>query len=107
MLIRCGGGAGTLRAFEVHAYTFQNGRPRLLARLDSTAVEGAYKKSYPGGVVFYAGENGPKVSNGRVTVEALTDGSFAGPENTATFDYRLRRGKFVLSGKPTRKKRQY
>ena len=38
-------------------------------------------------------------------VEALTDGSFAWPENTATFDYQLRGGKFVTRGKPARTKR--
>lgn len=107
VLIRCGSGAGTLRAFEVHAYTLQGGQAKLLARLNSTAVEGDYQKSYPGGIVFYPGETGPKIVNGHVIIEALTDGSFAGPENTATFNYQLSGGKFVLSGKPTRKKRQY
>ena len=107
VLIRCGSGAGTLRAFEVHAYSLQNGRAKLLARLDSAAVESDYRKSYPDGTIFYAGETAPQIVDGHVTVEALSDGSFAGPENTATFDYQLSGGKFVLSGKPTRKKRQY
>lgn len=107
VLIRCGSAAGTLRAFEVHAYTLQNGQMKLLARLDSTAVERDYRKSYPRGVVFYAGETAPKVVNRHVVIEALTDGSFAGPENTTTFDYQLRGGRFVLSRKPTRKKRAY
>jgi hypothetical protein len=105
VLIRCGSAAGTLRAFEVHAYSFQNGQARLLARLDSTGVEGDYQKTYTGGTLFYAGENGPKIAGGHVIVEALTDGSFAWPENVATFDYQLSGGKFVLSGKPTRTKR--
>jgi hypothetical protein len=105
VLIRCGSAAGTLRAFEVHAYSFQNGQAKLLARLDSTGVESDYQKTYADGVVFYAGENGPKIVKGHVLVEALTDGSFAGPENVATFDYQLSAGKFVLSGKPTRTKR--
>ena len=107
LLIRCGSSAGTLRAFEVHAYSLQNGRAKLLARLDSTTVESDYQKSYPGGIIFYAGETGPKIVEGHVLVQALTDGSFAGPENTATFNYQLSAGKFVLNGKPTRKKRQY
>lgn len=105
VLIRCGSAAGTLRAFEVHAYTFQNGQASLLARLDSTGVESDYQKSYAGGTLFYAGENGPKIVNGRVIVEALADGSFAWPENVATFAYRLSGGKFVLSGKPAKTKR--
>ncbi len=107
VLIRCGGTAGTLRDFEVHAYSFQNGQAKLLARLDSTTVESDYQKSYPDGIVFYAGENGPKIVNGHVIVEALTDGSFAGPENVATFDYQLSGNNFVLSGKPVRTKRRY
>jgi hypothetical protein len=56
-------------------------------------------------MLHYAGENGPKIVNGHVIVEALMDGSFAGPENTATFDYQLSGDKFVLSGKPAIKKR--
>ncbi|HYO92774.1 MAG TPA: hypothetical protein VEQ40_14120 [Pyrinomonadaceae bacterium] len=103
--IRCGSAAGTLRAFEIHAYTFQNGRARLLARIDSTGVESDYKKTYPDGTVFYAGENGPKVLNGELIVEALTDGSFASPENVASFSYKLSGDTFVLSGKPARTKR--
>jgi hypothetical protein len=105
VLIRCGSAAGTLRAFEVHAYSFQNQRASLLARLDSTGVISDYQKTYADGTLHYAGENGPKIVNGHVIVEALTDGSFAGPENVATFDYQLSGGKFVLSGKPTRTKR--
>lgn len=105
VLVRCGSAAGTLRAFEVHAYSFRNGRASLLARLDSKGVEGDYKKSYAGGTLHYAGERGPKIVNGHVIVEALADGSFAGPENVATFDYQLSGDRFVLSGRPARAKR--
>lgn len=105
LLIRCGSAAGTLRAFEVHAYSFQNGQASLLARLDSTSIESDYQKSYANGTLFYAGENGPRIVNGHVIIEALADGSFAGPENVATFDYQLSGSKFVLSGKPSRTKR--
>jgi hypothetical protein len=104
VLIRCGSAAGTLRAFEVHAYSSQNGQANLLARLDSTTVESDYKKSYPDGTLHYAGNNGPKIVNGHVIVEALMDGSFAGPENVASFDYQLSGNKFVLSGKPSKTK---
>ncbi len=105
LLIRCGSSAGSFRAFEVHAYSFHNGQAHLLARLDSTGVEGDYQKSYADGTVFYPGENGPKIIDGHVIVEALTDGSFAGPENVAAFEYEVSGGKFVLSGKPSRTKR--
>jgi hypothetical protein len=106
VLIRCGSAAGTLRAFEVHTYSFHNGQAKLLAQLDSTGVESDYQKSYADGMFFYAGESGPKIVNGHVIVEALMDGSFAAPENVATFDYQLSGGKFVLSTRPTRKKRK-
>ena len=105
VLIRCGSATGTWRAFEVHAYAYQNGRAQLLARLDSTGVERDYRKSVPAGIVFYAGEHGPKLVNGHVLVEALTDGSFAWPANVTLFDYQLSGGKFVLSREPTRTKR--
>ena len=104
VLIRCGSSAGTLRAFEIYAYSFQNGKANLLARLDSTAVESDYQKTFPDGTVFFPGENAPKIVNGHLLVEALTDGSFASPENVATFDYQLSDGRFVLSGKPTKRR---
>jgi hypothetical protein len=103
--IRCGSSAGTLRAFELQVYIFQNGRAKLWARLDSERMESDYKKNYPHGIVFYPGEKAPKIEHGHLIVEALTDGSFAGPENIATFDYKSSAGKFILSGKPTRIKR--
>jgi hypothetical protein len=108
VMIRCGStNSSTLRPFEVHAYSSQNGRANLLARLDSPDVETDYQKSNPDGMLMYPGENGPKIVNGHVMVEALTDGSFAGPANVATFDYQLSGDKFVLSGKPTIKKKKY
>ncbi len=103
--IRCGSSAGTYRAFELHAYTFQNGAAKFLTRLDSSVLETDYKKSYPSGVIFFPTEKAPKIQNGHLIVQAYTDGSFASPKNTATFDYKLSGGKFVLSGKPTRKRR--
>ncbi len=105
LLIRCGSSAGSLRAFEVHAYSFQNGKASLLARVDSNSILSDYQKSYPEGMLHYAGENGPKIVNGHVIVEALMDGSFAGPEYVVTFDYQLSGEKFVLSGQPARTKR--
>lgn len=105
--IRCGSTAGTFRAFEIHAYTFKNGRVKLLARLDSNDVERDYKATFTDGVVFYPGETAPKIQNGHLMAQALTDGSFASPENVATFDYKLSKGKFVLTGKPTRTKKAY
>lgn len=107
LMIRCGTAASsTFRPFEVHAYAFQDGQAKLLARLDNPGIESDYKTTNPDGMLMYPGENGPKILNGHVMVEALTDGSMAGPENVATFDYQLSGDKFVLNGKPTMKKRQ-
>lgn len=95
---------GSYRDFEVQAYTFQNGAAKMLARVDSTQATKDYKKYYPKNAdLHYAGVNPPKIQNGLVIVEALTDGSFACPKYTAVFSYKLSGGKFVLSGKPTRK----
>lgn len=96
-------GAPSYRAFEVQAYKFQSGATKLLARIDSDAVLRDYKKYFPKGELHYAGNNPPKIHNGLVTIEALTDGSFACPKHVAAFDYKLIGSKFVLSGKPTRK----
>lgn len=96
--------AGSYRDFEVHAYTFQNGAAKLLARVAASQVTKDYKKYYPkNAALHYAGVNPPKIQNGLVIVEALTDGSFACPKYTAVFNYKLSGGKFILRGKPTRK----
>lgn len=102
--IRCGSTAGTFRAFELHAYTFQKGRAKILARLDSGVIERDYKKAFPKGVVFFPGEKAPKIENGRLIFQAFTDGSFASPANIATFTYKLSGGKFIISGKPVKKR---
>lgn len=102
--IRCATGT-SYRAFDIQVYTLQKGRAKLIARLDSDAVSKDHKKTYPDSIMCCAGENAPKIENGHLIVEALTDGMFLNPENTATFDYQLRRNKFVLSGKPTKTKR--
>lgn len=96
-------GAPSFRAFEVQAFTLQNGQPKMLARIGSDRVLKDYQKYYPKGDLHYAGNNPPKIENGSVIAEALTDGSFACPKYVAVFAYKLTGGKFVLSGKPTRK----
>lgn len=93
----------SLRGFEVQAYTFQNGAAKLLARINADQALSDYKKYYPKtAVLHYAGINPPKIQNGLVIVEALTEGSFACPKYTAVFKYKLSGGKFILNGKPTR-----
>jgi hypothetical protein len=100
--IRLSSGA-SLRAFEIHVYTPQkNGAAKLLARLDSDRVQNDYQKIYPDAVMCCAG-GAPKIKKGYLIVEALTDGLFLNPENTATFNYKLSGNKFVLTGKPTKK----
>lgn len=95
---------GSYRDFEVQAYTFENGAAKMLARVDSAQAARDYKKYFPKNAdVHYAGVNPPKIENGLVIVEALTEGSFACPKYTAVFSYKLSGGKFILSGKPTRK----
>jgi hypothetical protein len=93
----------SLRSFDVQAYTFQKGAAKFLARINADRVTKDYVKYYPKGIFHYAGVNPPIIRNGQVIVEALMDGSFACPKYTAVFNYKLSGGKFVLSGKPTRK----
>lgn len=104
--VRCGSSAGTLRAFEIHVYTDRNGKAELLATLDSLGVEADYKKTNPEGTVFFPSQNAPKIVNGHLMIEALTDGSFASPENMTTFDYRWNGDKFILCETPTQTQRK-
>jgi len=104
--VRCGSSAGTLRAFELQAFTLRGGRPALLARLDSSQVESDYRKTFRGGTVFYPGQQAPKVEGGLLIFMPLTDGSFASPAYVATLRYKLSGSRFVLTGKTTRAKRK-
>lgn len=94
---------GSYRAFEVQVFTFQKGAAKMLARLDSDRVLKDYRKYYPKTDLHYAGVNPPTVKNGIITVEALTEGNFACPKYIAVFNYKFSAGKFIPSGKPTRK----
>lgn len=94
---------GSYRAFEVQVFTLQNGSTKMLARLDSDRVLKDYRKYYPKTDLHYAGNNPPTIRNGIIRIEALTEGFFACPKYSAVFSYKFRAGKFILSGKPTRK----
>ena len=101
--ISCGSSAGSLRAFEVHVFTLQDGQAKLLGRVDSHGVENEYKKTYPRGFVVTLAGDDAKIRNGHLYVGAYTDGSNAGPKYISTFDYKLSGDKFVLNGKPARR----
>lgn len=101
--ISCGSSAGSLRAFEAHVFTYQNGGAKLLARIDSRSVESAYKKIYPQGFVVTLAGDEARIANGKVFVGAYTDGSNAGPKYISTFSYKLAGDKLVITGKPARK----
>jgi hypothetical protein len=97
-----GSAPSSYRVFEVQVYTFQKGAAKLLASLTVPAVVKDLHKYFPKSDLHYAGLNSPKIENGLIVVEALTDGNFACPENTTVFKYKLTAGKFVLSGKPVK-----
>lgn len=93
--IRLTSGA-SLRGFEIQAYEFKDGEARLLARLGMARVT----KDLRGRSVCCTGE-GLRIDRGRVILEALTDGKiFLDAEKVTTFEYALRRGRFVLVGAP-------
>lgn len=102
--IMCGAlNSSTLRDFEIPVYTFQNGKAKLLARLDNKRMESDYKKYYPKGFLFVLAGNDAKVKNNHLIIEVMADGSYAYSDNIATFEYKLSGSKFVLSGKPTQR----
>jgi hypothetical protein len=103
--IDCGSSAGTLRSFEIHVFSFEDGKAKTLATLDSTQVTEDYTKHFPDGYVFQIPQNGVTVDgDGTLVVDVLTDGSFAMPANVSTFIYKLNRDKFVLTAKPKKRK---
>jgi hypothetical protein len=103
--ISCGAlNSSTLRDFEIPVYTFQNGKAKMLARLDNQRMEIDYKKYYPNGFLFVLADTNVKVQNNHVIVEVMADGSYAYSKNIATFDYKLTGGKFVLTGKPAQRR---
>lgn len=103
--IDCGSTAGTLRSFEIHAFTFEDGKAKRLASLDSSELTEDYTKHYPDGYVFQIPQNGVTVDNdGTLVVDVATDGSFAMPANISTFIYKLNGDKFTLTAKPKKRK---
>ena len=104
VLTRCSTGA-SFRAFDLHVFTFGNGKAKLLAQLGSNKISDDYAKNFPDSVFCCAG-NAPKIQNGHLIVEALTDGLFLNPERRTTFDYKLNGDEFVLSGTPQKRKLQ-
>jgi hypothetical protein len=101
--LRCTTGT-SFRSFEIQVFTFQTGRANLLAQFGMGEVSADYEKNYPDSTMCCAG-GAPKIRNGHLIVEALTDGMFLNPDNTTTFNYKFSDGGFVLSGKPTKKAR--
>ena len=102
--IDCGNSAGTFRSFEIHAFTFENGKAETLAVLDNNQVTKDYNEHYPDSYVFSIPQDGVTVNNGNLVVDVMTDGSFAMPENISTFVYKLSGNKFILTAKPTKRK---
>ena len=103
--IDCGSTAGTLRSFEIHLFSFEDGKAKRLAALDSSQLTEDYTKHFPDGYVFQIPQNGVTVDNdGTLVVDVMTDGSFAMPANISTFIYKLSGDKFTLTAKPKKRK---
>ena len=103
--IDCGNSAGTFRSFEIHAFSFEDGKAKRFAGLDNNQVTEDYTKHYPDGYVFQIPQNGVTVDNdGTLVVDVMTDGSFAMPANISTFIYKLSGDKFTLTAKPKKRK---
>lgn len=100
--VHCGNSAGTFRDFEVDVFTANGKGVKLLGRIGQPQIEADYKRTFRRGIVFAFAETDPEIDGGHLKIAALTDGSFAGPANTATFEYKLGGTRFVLVGKPKR-----
>lgn len=102
--IECGNSGGTFRSFEIHAFTFENGKAKLMGTLDNAQVSDAYAKISNGDTyVFGIPMNGVTVDNGKLVVDVFTDGSFASPKNVTTFTYEFVGDGFVSTTKPTKR----
>jgi hypothetical protein len=99
----CGGHGGNFSDSEVFIYTLENGRAKLLAKVNSHQMERDYVRYYPEGFLVGVSENGIRVENGHIIVEMYANGSNASPEFIAMMDYQLSRTRLVLSGKPQRR----
>jgi len=102
--VNCGNSAGTFRDFEVDVFTMAGKNVKLLARLGQPQMETDHKRYYKNGIVFALAEAEPEIEGRTIEIAAITDGSFASPAYTTTFEYKLAGTKLVLHGKPKRKK---
>jgi hypothetical protein len=99
---KCGSTAGNFNNTEIFAYGMRGAKVRLLASIDSNEMERGFKRYFKEG--FIVTIKGVKAENGRIVVEAYTDGSNAGPKYISTLNYRLSGSKLVLTGKPVRRR---
>jgi hypothetical protein len=102
--ISCGAISANFSRSEVHVFTIKDGRTTLLGALNDKSFERDYRRSYPEAESYWGGtEKGPKVNNGNLEIEVLTDGSHAAPKYVALLEYHLTGGSFSLISKPQRK----
>ncbi len=102
--IDCGELAANFSLSEIFIYTLQNGRAARLAEINGKDIERDYNRYYPKGTLWGIADNGVKVRSGRLIIERFAEGSHAAPAYIATFNYRLSGKKFILNGKPQRKR---
>jgi hypothetical protein len=89
----------------IYVYTLRNGAPALLGKISSSTMEQDYYKYYP------RSDNGPiwdvtnlKAGEGRLIIDQLVDAPHACPKNIARFTYAWDGSRFVLAGKPAKRK---
>lgn len=102
--INCGASTANFARSEVYIYTIQNGRATLLAGISDVDMEREYRRNYPDAESYWGiTENGLRVRNGNLEIEALADGSHASPQYIVTLEYGLSGGTLSLIGRPQRR----
>ncbi len=102
--IDCGAITANFSRSEVNIYTIKDGRATLLAGISDKDMERDYRANYSDAESYWGvNENGVKVKNRSLEIEALADGSHASPKYIVTLEYGLSGASFRLIGKPQRK----
>jgi hypothetical protein len=77
--ILCGSTNGNFTDTEIHVYTLQGGKVKLIASTGTHEMENGYKRYFRDGFIVAARKNGVRIQGGHILIEVFTDGSNASP----------------------------
>lgn len=110
--ISCGSKAANFSQSEILIYGLQGQHASLIARLDDSDLDRAYRKYNANCTTsdnnpscgVWSGIRDLQIVEGKLVLESLAEGYHAGPKYIVKFTYRIEGGKLVLAQKPQKRR---